>query len=299
MPFGLAVTWPEFKKEMDRYQPAAGIDNTLIRFYEQLFQIWYDFRERITGDTSLWKSEEIKELLRQGRFLLHGRQVPVDGPLYRQALSKIVEALSCLYPETGGLQKLLELSDLQGQSLAKFLAESASFDGEKMVKYVREQKWDEMTGVEAELAAFVLFQALGPFYQSLGASVAELSDFSLWQHGFCPLCGQKPGMAMLRPEDGARILECWLCHLQWQFPRLECPFCANKDFTQLQFFYTEEHPGRRVQLCDCCKSYLKTVVTKEIGREVILELENIFTIELDFLARREGFLPGENLTLLS
>ncbi len=299
MAFGLAVTWPELKREMDRYQPVAGMEESLIRFYEQLFQIWYEFRERIGGATALWKLEEINELLRQDHFLLHGRQVPVDGPLYRHVLGKIVEALSCLDPETSGLQKLLELPDLQELNLAEFLAKSTSFDGEKMVKYARDHKWDEAAGVEAELVAYVLFQALGPFYQSLGASVAALSDFSLWQHGFCPLCGQKPGMAMLRSDDGARILECWLCHVQWQFPRLQCPFCANKDFTKLQFFYTEEHPGRRVQLCDCCKSYLKTAVTREIGREVILELENIFTVQLDYLARREGYLPGEGLTLLS
>ena len=57
--------------------------------------------------------------------------------------------------------------------------------------------------------------------------------------------------------------------------------------------------GRRVQLCDCCKCYLKTTVEKEINREVILELENLFTFKLDYLADREGYRPGDDLALLA
>jgi FdhE protein len=148
------------------------------------------------------------------------------------------------------------------------------------------------------MLAFLLFSALTPFYVAVAQSTSEQTDFSLWREGFCPVCGQKPGMAKLRDEDGARILECWLCHTQWQFARLECPFCHNQEFDGLHFFYTDEYPGRRVQLCERCKSYLKTVVVKEVGRNVILELDNIYTIQLDILARREGYRPGEDLAVL-
>ncbi len=298
MAFGLTATWPEFKKELDRYQLDAGVDRSLIRFYEDLFKIWYDYRERIKV-TTLWDSEEMKEAFRQGRFLLHGKPLPVETSLFRDVFEQIVAALAVRYPETADLSKLLELPGLQGNDLDNFLVTSASFDGERMLQYLQEQGWDEAAGVEAALIAFLLFSALTPFYLSLAAAVAPVAELVLWQQGFCPLCGQKPAMAKLRSEDGARVLECWLCHIQWQFPRLECPFCANKDFEQLKFFFIDEHPGRRVQLCGCCKSYLKTSVMKEIGREVILELENIFSIQLDFLARREGYQPGEDLALLS
>jgi hypothetical protein len=296
--FGLAASWPEFKAEMDRYQPGEGMDQSLVRFYEDLFKIWYDYRERINL-TPLWDPEEMKEAFRQGRFLLHGKPLPVDAALYRKILEQIAGALALHFPEAGVAGKLLELPGLQEDDLKTFLVMSTSFDGEKMIHYLQDKGWDKSSGVEAALIAFLLFAALTPFYLSLASAVAPLAEFSLWRQGFCPLCGQKPGMAKLRSEDGARVLECWLCHTQWQFPRLECPFCANKDFEQLQFFYTDEYPGRRVQLCGCCKSYLKTSVMKEIGREVILELENIFSIQLDLLARREGYLPGEDLAVLS
>jgi FdhE protein len=296
--FGLAASWPEFKVEMDRYPLDAGVDQSLVRFYEDLFKIWYDYRERIPL-APLWDPGAMNESLRKGQFLLHGGPLPVDAAFYREILEQITGALAVRYPEMGDLSKLLALPGLQGDNLDTFLVKSAAFDGEKMLQHLQDQGWDDSAGVEGALIAFLLFAALTPFYLSLAAAAAPAADLSLWRQGFCPLCGQKPGMSKLRSEDGARVLECWLCHIQWQFPRLECPFCANKDIEQLQFFYTDEHPGRRVQLCGCCNSYLKTSVIKEIGREVILELENIFSIQLDLLARREGYLPGEDLALLS
>lgn len=67
----------------------------------------------------------------------------------------------------------------------------------------------------------------------------------------------------------------------------------------MKHFYTEEYRGYRVQLCDRCKNYLKTVVEKEFEYKVVLELANVFTIELDHLARREGYRPGGDLALLA
>lgn len=47
--FGLAASWPDFKIEMDRFQWDTEVDQSLIRFYEDLFKIWFDYRERIKG----------------------------------------------------------------------------------------------------------------------------------------------------------------------------------------------------------------------------------------------------------
>ena len=52
-------------------------------------------------------------------------------------------------------------------------------------------------------------------------------------------------------------------------------------------------------MCECCRGYLKTAVVKEIGHEVILEIDNILTLQLDSLAWKEGYRPGEELALLN
>ena len=296
MPHGLAASWPDLKKEMTCYDAVDGVEEPLRRLYEDIFQVWYRCLGRVSY-TSPWEAEQMHECFRRGRFLLAGQPLFIDAAIFREVLEQVTAALRH-FPESKELAGVTALPGLQGENLERFLAESASFDGEEMQRFLREQGWDKEAGVEADLLAFILFTSLAPFYLAMADAVSAHTDFSLWREGYCPLCGQKPGMAKLKETDGARVLECRLCHIQWQFPRLECPFCRNRDFNALHFFYTEAYPGRRVQLCERCKSYLKTVAVKEIGREVYLELENIYTIQLDVLARREGYRPGEDLAVL-
>ncbi|MEW5784699.1 MAG: formate dehydrogenase accessory protein FdhE [Bacillota bacterium] len=301
MPHGLPETWPEMEKEMERYLVDTRVERPLISFYEGLYRVWYRCRDQIKPLYTL-ELDQIKDALRQGRYLLSIKAPAFNAALYRVVLEQIVSEAVRHFPETAALQKAMESEKLQEDSLVSFLAAGLSFNVEQIQDYLKGQGWVqaiEAAGVEPAHLAFVLSAALIPFYGSLAAELSEQTDYTLWREGYCPVCGQKPFMAKLREEDGARVLECWLCHTQWQFPRLECPFCRNNDFARMHHFYTDEHPGRRVQLCERCKSYLKTVVVKEVGRTVILELENIFTTELDFLARREGYHPGEGLALLT
>ena len=105
-------------------------------------------------------------------------------------------------------------------------------------------------------------------------------------------------MAKHRSEDGARVLECWLCHAQWVFPRVECPYCDNKERKKLRFFYLPGDKAHQVHVCEVCKSYLKTVDAKNMKKDVILEVEEIATGQLDLLAEQEGYKPPGRAPLL-
>lgn len=296
MGHGLPLTWPELKKEFDAYAAGAAIGETLLHFYEALFQIWYSYRDRVEI-AFIFKPEQIQDSLREGRFLLSGQKPPFDAALYREILAEIVAAAVEHFPETAALQEALHLEELQGDRPFLMAMEITSLNEAQLAHYFSSRRWIAEAGVEPAQAALVLTAALKPFYIHLAASIAAQTDFSLWREGYCPVCGRTPSMALLRAEDGARILECGRCHAQWQFGRLECPFCRNRDFYQLRHFSIDEFPGRRVQVCECCKGYLKTVLGKEMGRRVTLELDNIFTVELDLVARREGYQPGGDLVL--
>lgn len=45
----------------------------------------------------------------------------------------------------------------------------------------------------------------------------------------------------------------------------------------------------RVDLCDNCMQYIKTVDSRKLGYEPYLVLEDITTIHLDFLASEKGY----------
>ena len=95
-------------------------------------------------------------------------------------------------------------------------------------------------------------------------------------------------MAELKSE-GARFLVCSACGNEWRFNRLKCPFCENANHEKLRYFYTEkEGKAYRVDVCENCKRYIKTIDTNEVD-EVIPSLEDIGTLHLDILAQKEGY----------
>jgi FdhE protein len=67
-----------------------------------------------------------------------------------------------------------------------------------------------------------------------------------------------------------------------------CPFCNNKDQESLQFFYAEEEKTHRVDLCDKCHQYIKTVDLRTIGDTDFL-LEDLATLHLDIVASERGY----------
>jgi FdhE protein len=106
----------------------------------------------------------------------------------------------------------------------------------------------------------------------------------------CPFCGEKPVAAVLRPEgDGAkRFLLCSLCFTEWEFRRLLCPHCGEEDKEKLPVYTAEEFPHVRVEACDTCKVYLKTVDLTKDGRAVP-EVDELASVVLDVWASEHGY----------
>ena len=54
-------------------------------------------------------------------------------------------------------------------------------------------------------------------------------------------------------------------------------------------FYSEEDKEARVDLCNQCKKYIKTVDIREVERLVYPALEHISNLHLDIKAQEMGF----------
>jgi FdhE protein len=121
-------------------------------------------------------------------------------------------------------------------------------------------------------------------------------DQENWLKGSCPVCGNFPAMERLRKEDGKRMLWCSFCGTQWHYKRIMCPFCGNEDHNSLRYFFMEgdaslEEKPFRVDVCDRCKRYIKTIDERRMPENEMLDfpLENIKTLYLDLLAQRDGY----------
>jgi FdhE protein len=96
-------------------------------------------------------------------------------------------------------------------------------------------------------------------------------------------------MARLSGDSGRRSLACSLCHTEWVFERLRCPFCDNTDQVQLRYFTVNGDIVHRVGCCDRCRRYIKTVDERTSVGPANLLLEDVATVHLDALAQQQGY----------
>jgi len=106
----------------------------------------------------------------------------------------------------------------------------------------------------------------------------------------CPLCGGKPAVGVLRSEgDGAKkSLICMLCAHEWTFRRIYCPACGEEREPQMAFYSAPEIAHVRVDVCDTCRTYLKSIDLTKTGLAVAV-VDELATIPLDLWAREHGY----------
>jgi FdhE protein len=106
----------------------------------------------------------------------------------------------------------------------------------------------------------------------------------------CPFCRRKPGLGVLRPlgDGGQRSLVCSFCLAEWEFRRIVCPGCGEEDHSKLPVYTAEELQHVRVESCDSCRTYIKTVDMTKSGRAEPI-VDEMASIPLDLWAQRQGY----------
>jgi len=145
---------------------------------------------------------------------------------------------------------------------------------------------DAQHGTEAERCLVWLF--LQPCAEYLAARQNQVPANGSTTR--CPLCGAKPIVGVLRPEgDGAKkSLVCMLCAYEWPFRRIYCPSCGEERDTKMAFYSAPEIPHVRVDVCDTCYTYLKTVDLTKTGMAIPI-VDEVAALPLDLWARDKGY----------
>lgn len=106
----------------------------------------------------------------------------------------------------------------------------------------------------------------------------------------CPCCGERPVVAVLRPEGdgGKRSLVCSLCSTEWNFRRLLCPKCGEEDQHKLPVYTAEQYPYVRIESCDTCRTYLKSIDMTRNGLAVP-EVDELASVPLDLWAAENNY----------
>ena len=146
----------------------------------------------------------------------------------------------------------------------------------------------EEFNIDKAVLNFLIHTSIQP---SINANVERLKsqvDLKKWLRGYCPICGYPPLMSELKGE-GQRSYICSFCGFHWPGERLKCPFCENRDHSKLHYFAEEGRDAYRVELCDNCRQYIKTVDSRKMAYQPDLVLEDIVTMHLDILASEKGY----------
>ena len=133
---------------------------------------------------------------------------------------------------------------------------------------------------EAKFFWRVLMQPYAEHFRKLGEASGPT----------CPSCGGKPVAGVLRGEgDGAkRGLICHLCRLEWPYRRVICPNCGEEDKEKLPVYKAGQIESVRLDACDTCRTYLKSVDLTKDGF-AIPEVDEIATVALNLWADEHGY----------
>ena len=259
---------PEFEKTVD--------------FYEQLLPLLYAARPRLEGLTL--NPDWARAKLQEGVPLLWGE----FGS-----------------PAAAGTEPNVELF----MTLCRLAVEGGNDRGERLMRAFLEGTFDLKSAlnqalvldrpaltesaraldVDLGLLESVCRFSLSPIAWAYQYAFSQALDFTKWRHGYCPVCGDWPLLGELRGRDKWRYLRCGRCGAGWKFSRLQCVWCDNTNKKELGFLFDPDTAARRVDVCDYCRGYLKTIITFDPLEAEMLAVYDLETMVMDHIATNEGY----------
>ncbi len=192
-------------------------------------------------------------------------------------LSEDVHALS--------LQPVLRVAAEHGPELLAIEADKRLHDDEETARTRLLVYWSGDARQD-----FLSRAMLQPYVETLRAR--NVSPDRLHNPGHCPFCGGAPWISARKPEhdadSGFRFLSCALCALDWQFNRILCPSCEEQEPAKLPVFQSDVYPLVRIEACETCRRYVKSIDLTKDGRPVPI-VDDLLSIAMDLWAAEEGY----------
>jgi len=225
----------------------------------------------------------LQDIKRDEGFPIFSREdLPLDFHSGSQLLKSFFETLADKErPDRKGLEKALSRHKKDETWSQNLFQAILSHDENALLNMAKE------VDLEPDVVRFLAQMALTPSIYAFRSKLENLVDTENWDYGYCPFCGSQPSISFFE-KTGKRYLHCELCGLEWRYSRLKCPFCSNQDHKKLGYFDVENQDGFRVDFCRQCGRYIKAVDKRVIEKAAPMELENLATLHLDILAKKEG-----------
>jgi FdhE protein len=284
-----ALTSDQIKKSVDILIEKTPAYSEMLDFYGQIFIDQEDSKSRLRIEPIQISDEMLSVKAREGLPLIAVNEFAIDEKESRTLFLTI-----CNLAQKAN-------SQMANAANAVLNAVDASVDLDVMFSGIlngNEALFENLSadlGIEKTVLGFITYNSLAP---SVSACAEQLSGYlkeaAPWLKGYCPICGSLPILAIFKHE-GARSLICSFCRYEWSVKRVYCPFCETSENKHLHYFYSEKEDDPRIDVCDNCKKYIKTIDTRKVQRLIYPPLEQVSSLHLDYKASEMGYASGVHL----
>lgn len=283
----LPLTPKDVEKQIESLMGEKNIAPEYVRLFSELFAAEYRTEQklRLKDIYPSLPKVELRRRLDANLPAIDPEKIEVSEAALAALLERIVPILQQHAASAGSIAENLLAAVKAGKvSLRELVRAVVAGHGVYLTEAV------ELTGAGTAELIFIVSVLVRPLMRRLARNVRRKDGFEDIFGDRCPICGGSPLMARIGRDDGKRILECSLCGTEWKAKRIRCLACGNEDTESLGYIYLEED-ACRIDKCDKCHTYLKTVDERKKSENKIwaLLVEDVATLHLDVLAEEKGY----------
>ncbi|MDD3311630.1 formate dehydrogenase accessory protein FdhE [Pseudodesulfovibrio sp.] len=285
MTFNIETAGRRLDKKFAQLRTKSYLSGEIIDLLDAVAHLQLDARPdaRVTlpADAELAPREAVL----QGAPLVGRERFPYDADQAEALLGKLV----ALVGRGDG-----PLAD-GAKIVARALESGSLLPAELFERFMRDDHaffapWTERMPGAPKTLSFLAFAALSPSIEAAADELAEkLPEMKVPAVGSCPLCGSLPLVSSLEQVEGYRRATCSFCRHDYRIKRVACPVCGEEDQQKLTYFTVDEEPGFRVDVCETCKTYVKTLDFRKLDRIAVPVLDDLDSLALDYVAAGQGY----------
>ncbi len=286
----MALTGEQINQAVDKVKQIRPAYTDILDFYGRLFIAQEDSKANVSIDPIIISETALEQKHEADFPLIHISEFVIDEAASQALFKQICRMATGVSGKLGDTaDAILKVIDNDGIDLPRLFSGLLSED-EAYLKRLPDGLKNN-----GEVIALIAYSSINP---SIVLNTDQLSTFldkeASWGKGYCPICGSLPGFALLE-DEGKRSFFCSFCRYQWFAPRRFCPFCENREEKTLAYFFSEEEKEYRVDVCEKCHKYIKTLDMRNTERIIYVPLEQVATLHLDIKAKAKGFESGVTL----
>ncbi|MDO4590858.1 MAG: formate dehydrogenase accessory protein FdhE [Slackia sp.] len=265
-----------------------------IGFFKGIWDIQSRYAESVAGDAAGYRlpsARDAQACLNEGGHMAAIAPIPVDAHVFAQAAAE----LSAYCVEQGAFEDdaaaSLQAADWRALVEDSPVEVAGSNPGAYLDDLARRALQEHLA--DSDVVVSVASLALRPLLEPYASRAAGLIKAGLvdavdaeGRLAHCPMCGGLPTVSYVGRVPGndgnGKRLWCVQCGTSWDFERVRCPECGNRNQDELHYVSIEGDDAHRAYCCDACGSYLRTVF---VGQGSLApfsyEVEDVVMLDLD------------------